>query len=145
VTYRCQYFTINSNISQWDPQCETLNAEPEIGTDRSSQTRRNPQVDQSGTGFGLQRVSRSGFQTRLQPNRPVFAVQIRTASSLPGPVANTTSNALKSLIISSGCFPSWRFWGPMNLGFAYDWELRGAGRSAPDGRNLQAAALFSRR
>jgi len=36
-----------------------------------------------------------------------------------------SSTALKSLIIASGCFPSWRFWGPINSGFAYDWELRG--------------------
>jgi len=34
-----------------------------------------------------------------------------------------SSNALKSLIIASGCFPSRRFWGPMNSGFAYDWGL----------------------
>jgi len=42
-----------------------------------------------------------------------------------------SSNALKFLTIESGCFPSQRFWGPMNSGFAYDWELRGAARSAP--------------
>jgi len=33
----------------------------------------------------------------------------------------------------------------MNSGFAYDWELRGAARSAPEGKTLQAAALFSQR
>jgi len=56
-----------------------------------------------------------------------------------------SSNALKSLIIASGCFPSRLFWGPMNLGFACDWELRGAARSVPEGRTLQVAALYSRR
>ena len=39
-----------------------------------------------------------------------------------------SSNALKSGIIASECFPSWLFWGPMNWGFAYDLELRGAAR-----------------
>ena len=34
------------------------------------------------------------------------------------------SNALKSFIIASGCFSSWQLWGPMNSGFAYDWELK---------------------
>ena len=43
-----------------------------------------------------------------------------------------SSNALKSLIIASGCFPSRRFWGPMNSGYACDWELRGAARSEPE-------------
>ena len=56
-----------------------------------------------------------------------------------------SSNALKSLIIASGCFPSRRCWGPLNSGFAGDWELRGAARSAPDGTTLQAATLFSQR
>jgi len=56
-----------------------------------------------------------------------------------------SSNALKSLIIASGCVPSRRFWGPMNSGFTYDQELRGAARSAPEGKTLQAAALFCQR
>jgi len=51
-----------------------------------------------------------------------------------------SSNALKSLIIASGCFPSWRFWGPMNSCFTYDWGLRGAVGSAPEGMNFQVAA-----
>jgi len=54
-----------------------------------------------------------------------------------------SSNALKSLIIASGCFPSRQFWGPMNAGFAYDWENTGAARSTPEARTLHAAALFS--
>ena len=37
-----------------------------------------------------------------------------------------------------------RFWGPMNWGFTYVWEPRGAARSAPQEKTLQAAALFSR-
>jgi len=51
VTYQCQYFTMNSSISERDHKYETWNAEPEIGTDGSSQTRRNPQVDGQGSGF----------------------------------------------------------------------------------------------
>jgi hypothetical protein len=35
--------------------------------------------------------------------------------------------------------------GSMNSGFAYDWELRGADRSAPEGKTWQMAALFSER
>jgi len=31
----------------------------------------------------------------------------------------------------------------MNSGFAYDWELRGADKSAPEGKILEAEALFS--
>jgi len=90
VTYQCQYFTINSSISECDHKYETRNAEPEIGTDGSSQSRRNPRVDGYGSGLGQPRGSGSGFWTVLEPNRPVFAVQSRTAGGLPGPVANTT-------------------------------------------------------
>ena len=76
-------------MSEYDHKCETRNAEPEIGTAGSSQTRRNPQVDGSGSGFDLPRVSGSGFWTGLEPNRPVFVVQTRTVGGLPTPVANT--------------------------------------------------------
>jgi hypothetical protein len=89
VTYQGQYFTINSCISECDHKCETRNAEPENGTDGSSQTRRNPRVDGYGSGLGLPRVCGSGFWTVLEPNRPIFEVQTRTAGGLPGPVANT--------------------------------------------------------
>ena len=91
VQYRCQYFTIHSSISECDRQCETRNAQPEIGTDGSSQTRRNPLVDGYGSGFGLPRVSWSVFWPGLEPNWSVFGVQTRTAGGLPGPVANTSS------------------------------------------------------
>ena len=90
MTYQGQYFTIISSISECDYKCETRNAEPEIGTDGSSQTRRNPRVDGYGSGFGPPRVCRSGFWTVLEPNRPVFAVQTRTTGGLPRPIANTT-------------------------------------------------------
>jgi hypothetical protein len=93
VTYHGQYFTINSRVSECDHECETRNAEPEIGTDGSSQTRRNPRVDGYGSGFGPPRVCGSGFWPVLEPNRPVFAVQTRTAGELPGPVANTRYTA----------------------------------------------------
>jgi len=89
VTYQCQYFTINSSISECDHKYETRNTEPEIGTDGSNQTRRNPPVGRYGSGFGQPRVSGTGFWTVLEPNRPVFAVQTWTAGGLPGPVANT--------------------------------------------------------
>jgi len=83
VTYQCQYFTINSSISECDHKYGTRNAEPVIGTDGSSQTWPNPRVDWYRSGFGPPRVSGSGFWTVLEPNRPVFAVQIRTAGGLP--------------------------------------------------------------
>ena len=94
VTYHGQYFTINSHISECDHKCETRNAEPEIGTDGSSLTRRNPQVDGYGSGFGPPRVCGSGFWPVLEPNRHVFAVQTRTAGGLPRPVANTKPGPL---------------------------------------------------
>jgi len=59
---------INSSISECDHQCETRNAETEIGTDGSSQTRRNPQVDGYGSGLGPPRVNGSGFWMGLEPN-----------------------------------------------------------------------------
>ena len=90
VTYQCQYFTINSSISGCNHKGETRNAEPEIGTDWSSQTQHNPRVDGYGSGFGLPRVRGSGFRTGLESNRPVLAVPIRTTGRLPGLVANTT-------------------------------------------------------
>ena len=83
---------INGSISACDHQCEPGNAEPEIGTDGSSQTRQNPRIDGYGVGFGPPTVSRCGFSTGLEPNSPVVVVQTRTAGGLPGPVANTTSD-----------------------------------------------------
>jgi len=76
-------------MSECDHQYETRNTDPEIGTDGSSHTRRNPRVDGYGSGFGPPIVSGSGFWTVLEPNRPIFAVQTRTAGGLFRPVANT--------------------------------------------------------
>jgi len=90
LQYQCQYFTIHSSISECDHKCETWNTEPEIGTDMSDQTRRNPRVDGYGSGFGPPKVGRSGFWPGQEPNRPVFVVQTRAARWLPGPVAITT-------------------------------------------------------
>jgi hypothetical protein len=90
MTYQCQYFAISSSISECDHKCETRNAEPEIGPEGSSQTGSNPSVDGYGSGFCPPRVSGSGFWPGLEANRPVFAVQTRTAGGLPGPIANTT-------------------------------------------------------
>jgi hypothetical protein len=102
--YQWRYFTINSSISESDDKCETRNAEPEIGTDGCSQTRRNPRVDGYGSGFGPPRVSGSGFWTGLELNRPVFAVQTRTAGGLPGPVAHTNSNLIPRIPPSISLF-----------------------------------------
>jgi len=80
VTYQCQYFTISSSISEYDHKCETQNAEPEIGPDGSSQTRRNPRVDGYGSGFGPPRVSGSGFGRVWNRTDPFL-------QSKPGPLA----------------------------------------------------------
>jgi len=69
---------------------ETWNAETEIGTDGSSQSRQTVWVDGYRSGFGPPRGSKSGFWMGLECNRPVFAVQTRTAGRLPGPVADTS-------------------------------------------------------
>jgi len=68
------------------------NAKPDIGPDRSSQTRQNPRVDGYGAGSGPPRSSRSGSWTVLEPNQTVFPVQSGAAGGLPGPIANTSSN-----------------------------------------------------
>jgi hypothetical protein len=101
MQYQCQYFKINSSISACEHKCETRNAEPEIGTDRSSQTRRNTWVDRYGSEFGLPRVSRSGCWPGLELNRPVFAVQTQTAGGLPGPVAYTMKYQSAVLLLYS--------------------------------------------
>ena len=70
---------------------KTRNAEPEIGTNRSSQTRQNPQVEVYQSGFGSPRRSRTAFCTGLELNWPIFRVRTWTAGTLPGSVANTTN------------------------------------------------------
>jgi hypothetical protein len=88
--YNGQYFTIVSSVYECVHKCETRNAEPESGTDGSSQPRRNPRVDQYGSRFGLARVSGSGCWPGLELNWPGFVVQTQTAGGLSGPIANTT-------------------------------------------------------
>jgi len=87
------YLNATINRITWKP-------EPEIGTDRSSETRQNLRVDGYGSRFGPPRCSGSGFWMGLEPNRTVLAVRTRTAGGLPGPVANsnrvTVSFASKS-------------------------------------------------
>jgi len=68
---------------------ETQNTGPAIGTDWSHQTWQNPLVDGYGSVFYPARGSRSGFWICLAPNRPVFAVQIRTAGRIRGLITNT--------------------------------------------------------
>jgi len=77
---------------------KTRNTEPEIGTDRSSQTRQIPWVDGYGSGFGPPRRCGSGFWTVLEPNRTVFPVPTRTAGGLPGPVANTNHTSASNSV-----------------------------------------------
>jgi hypothetical protein len=69
---------------------KTRKPEPEIGTNRSSQTPRTRWVDWYGSGFCLRRCSTLGFWTGLEPNWTVLAVGTRSAGGLPGPVANST-------------------------------------------------------
>jgi len=61
VTYQYHYFTIISSISECDHRCESRNAEPEIGTDRSSLTWHNPRVDGYRSGFGLPGAGGLGY------------------------------------------------------------------------------------
>jgi len=68
---------------------KTRNSKPDIGTDWSSQTRRNPGVDGYEAGFGPPRSSGPGFWMVLERNRTVVPVQTRTAGGLPRPVAHT--------------------------------------------------------
>jgi len=67
---------------------ETWYAELDIESDGSSHTRQKQWVDGYLSGFGLPIVSGSCFWAGLEPNRPIFPVQTRTAGGLPGPVAN---------------------------------------------------------
>jgi hypothetical protein len=90
MQYQCQYFTINSSISECDHPCETRNTDQAIRTDGSSQTRRNPRVDGYGCMFGPPLVSGSGGWPGFEPNRTVFTIETWTAGRLPRPVANTT-------------------------------------------------------
>ena len=76
---------LNATINRKTPKLE-----PAIGTDGSSQTWQNPQVDGYGSGFGPPRCSGSGFWTGLDLNWTVLAVQTWIAVGLPGPVANTS-------------------------------------------------------
>jgi len=73
---------------------KTRNPEPEIGTDRASQTRQNLQVDRYGSGFGPPRRCGLGFWRVLEAHRTVFTVRTQTAGGQPGPVANTISELL---------------------------------------------------
>jgi len=81
-TLRLRVAYLNATINS-----KTRNAEQEFGTDRSSQHLQNPQVDGYESGLGQPRGSGLGFWTGLEPNGPVFRVQIRTARMLPEPLA----------------------------------------------------------
>jgi hypothetical protein len=81
--YPWHCFTINSSGSECDHRCETRNAEPDIETNRSSQTCRNPRVDRYGPGFRPPRVSESGFWTGLELNRPVVLSKFGLLAGYP--------------------------------------------------------------
>jgi len=76
---------LNASISRitWKP-------EPEIDTDRSSQTWHNPQVNWYKSRVGLPRSSRSDIWMVLELNGTTFAICVCTAGGLPRPVANPT-------------------------------------------------------
>jgi len=69
---------------------ETRNAEPEIGTDRCSQTRHNLWVEGCVPRCGQPSGRGPAISTGLEPNRIVIEVQTSTADSSPDPVANTS-------------------------------------------------------
>jgi len=66
--YQCQYWTINSSISECNYTCEIRNTTTEIGTDGSSQTQQNPRVDRYRSRYGPPRVSGWGFWTGQEQN-----------------------------------------------------------------------------
>jgi len=104
VTYESQDFAIGSKIAKCDHKLTTPGTEPEIGTDGSSQTRHNARLDMYRSGIGAPRPSRSGFWSGVELNKTVFPVQIRTAGTLPGPVANTSRQCLRRpLSVAPNC------------------------------------------
>jgi len=100
VPYQCQYFTINSGISECNYKWGTWNAEQEIGPDGSGWTGQNLQVDGYGSGIGPPRDCGAGFWTGLKPYPPVSVIHTWTTGRLPGHVANTCHQ------------PFWRIWIP---------------------------------
>ena len=80
LTIRLLNVTINST---------TWNAEPEIGTDESSQTQWYPRIGRYGSMFAPPRSRTMGLWTGLELNRIVFPVYPLTAAGLPGNIANT--------------------------------------------------------
>jgi len=78
---------------------ETWNAEPEIGSDGTSNTRQPLRVYRYGYGFGPPRGGGPEFWLHLELTRPIFAVQALTAGRLSRPVANTSHRC-------SGCICS---------------------------------------
>jgi len=78
----------------WTINRTSRNAVPEIELDGSWQTYRNPQVNGNSYGFGLTRISGSGFWTGIERIRPVFLIWTVTAGLLPWPIAITTLPSL---------------------------------------------------
>jgi len=66
----------------------------EIGTTGSRPSWQNQSVDWYGYGFGPTTLGGSTHWMRLKLNGTVFAVQTGTAGMLPGPIANTTREAI---------------------------------------------------
>ena len=74
------------------------NADPEIGPNRSSQTRHIPRVDRYESGFRWTRSSGSDCWTVLAPNQAVLLLPILTVGMSPRPVANSPGESMKQAI-----------------------------------------------
>jgi hypothetical protein len=94
VQFQCQCFTINSSISESDHTCETRHPEPEIEMEGYSQTLQNPLIDGYRSGFGLPRVSGSGFGRVWNQTDPCLR-------SKPGPLAGYPDPLLTLPVSSS--------------------------------------------
>jgi len=92
MTYQCQYFVIRSRTSECDNQSVTRKPDPEIGTDGSTKTWQNRQLDRNRSRFGPPRGSGSGFWAGQEQNQPFFAAHTRTAGGFPALVANTRND-----------------------------------------------------
>jgi len=90
--FTVRYLKVTMNTTTW-------NTEPEIGPDRSSQTRRNPWVHGYGWMFPLPRRSGSGCRTGLESNWPIFQLRPWAAGWSSVSVSNTNHTTL----VSGGC------------------------------------------
>ena len=78
---------------------KTRKTEPEIGTDRSSQTHAKPAGWQVRVQVRPARTQWVRFWTQLEPNRTIVVVWTRTSCRLPGPVANASSTVMQTVAV----------------------------------------------